>query len=316
MIHRETRQFGRLASESGAVAVIVALLMVVLVGMTALVVDVGQMHLARRQMVNAADAAALAGAQELALGNAAGVAGLGSQYAIDNGSDPDLTVVEVDGSRVVASTGTNVEYGFARIFGLTDGDVKARAVALVGPVGAMEGLRPIAFREEEYQLALDDPDTELLGKHEVGSGNWGALDFDGLGTYKALFSNPNRFDDHLRDGWPRSVAIDDPNVFSNTGISMFKNKAPETAMLELEGQDIYVPIVSGSVTGTGWLEVVGFAKINVVDFVPADEVGPDGVKSKDPRLFIRFIETVVTGPDGFVDPTAVDFGLRTWDLVE
>ncbi|MBV2235283.1 MAG: hypothetical protein KUL75_07020 [Sterolibacterium sp.] len=56
--------------ESGAVAVMVALLLVVLFGFAALAIDVGNAYLVRGQMQNAADAAAHAGANGLARGMA------------------------------------------------------------------------------------------------------------------------------------------------------------------------------------------------------------------------------------------------------
>lgn len=52
----------RLKEESGAVAIIMAICMVVLMGAVALSVDVGAMLLRRREMVNGADSAAHAGA--------------------------------------------------------------------------------------------------------------------------------------------------------------------------------------------------------------------------------------------------------------
>ena len=55
----------RLAGSNGAVAVIVALLITALVGMTALVVDMGSLYEDRRSLQGVADAAALAGVQEL-----------------------------------------------------------------------------------------------------------------------------------------------------------------------------------------------------------------------------------------------------------
>lgn len=54
--------------ESGAVAIMVALLLVVFVGFTALAVDVGYLYSVKRQLQAAADAAALAGCQELIKG--------------------------------------------------------------------------------------------------------------------------------------------------------------------------------------------------------------------------------------------------------
>ena len=55
-----------LADESGQVLILTALCMVVLIGMLGLSVDVGMLRYQKRQLQNAADAAALAGALELA----------------------------------------------------------------------------------------------------------------------------------------------------------------------------------------------------------------------------------------------------------
>ena len=57
----------KLARERGQSMVVVALLMLVLVGFLAMVVDVGNVYAQRRFMQNAADAGALAGARALAL---------------------------------------------------------------------------------------------------------------------------------------------------------------------------------------------------------------------------------------------------------
>jgi len=60
------------AYQRGAVAVIVAISLVVLVGVLGIVVDLGHLYVAKSQLQNAADAAALSGAKELN-GNLAGV---------------------------------------------------------------------------------------------------------------------------------------------------------------------------------------------------------------------------------------------------
>src|SRR5690349_18062863 len=54
-----------LKDQQGAVAVMVAVFLVVLAGMTALVLDIGHALVARNQLQNASDAAALAGARAL-----------------------------------------------------------------------------------------------------------------------------------------------------------------------------------------------------------------------------------------------------------
>ena len=55
----------RLRSQSGAVALVTALLMVVFLGIAALALDVGYLYVVRTELQNAADAAALAGAGHL-----------------------------------------------------------------------------------------------------------------------------------------------------------------------------------------------------------------------------------------------------------
>jgi Putative Flp pilus-assembly TadE/G-like len=59
--------YSRIRSESGQVLIFVILILIVLIGMAAVVIDVGSMYRAQRHAQTAADAAALAGAQELPL---------------------------------------------------------------------------------------------------------------------------------------------------------------------------------------------------------------------------------------------------------
>lgn len=56
------------SQESGSTIIIIALAMTALLGLTALVVDVGYLYIERSRLQNAADAAALAGARDLITG--------------------------------------------------------------------------------------------------------------------------------------------------------------------------------------------------------------------------------------------------------
>lgn len=62
---RRRSRFGRLRDERGVVAVIIALCMIVLVGITAVAVDLGYTYLQKRRLQAAVDFALLAGAQKL-----------------------------------------------------------------------------------------------------------------------------------------------------------------------------------------------------------------------------------------------------------
>jgi len=94
---------GRQRPDDGAVAVLVAVLLLggVLLGMGALTVDVGGLYSERRQLQNAADAAALAVAQDAARSCSTGPCAPASRaqtYANDNSSDGASGVLEVCGA--------------------------------------------------------------------------------------------------------------------------------------------------------------------------------------------------------------------------
>jgi len=65
MITQQGLRAGIKSRQHGAVAIIVAICLVVLIGMLGLVIDLGHLYVAKTELQNAADAAALSGAKEL-----------------------------------------------------------------------------------------------------------------------------------------------------------------------------------------------------------------------------------------------------------
>jgi len=65
MITQQGLRTGIKSRQHGAVAIIVAICLVVLIGMLGLVIDLGHLYVAKTELQNAADAAALSGAKEL-----------------------------------------------------------------------------------------------------------------------------------------------------------------------------------------------------------------------------------------------------------
>jgi Flp pilus assembly protein TadG len=129
--------------EHGAVAVMVAILLVVLLGMLALVIDLGRAVGIRREMVNAADAAALAAAQQCALnmGSAAATAAANETATLNDpaaslvGIQPDPVNCDPAGPRKVTVTySRTVDYFVAPILGLgfDSGTVTTSATAIWG----------------------------------------------------------------------------------------------------------------------------------------------------------------------------------------
>jgi Flp pilus assembly protein TadG len=87
--------------DAGAIAIIVALMMVVLLGMSTIVIDVGSLYAERRQLQNGADSAALAVAIDCARTTCNGTGSAlatASQHANANANDGTATVTGVCGT--------------------------------------------------------------------------------------------------------------------------------------------------------------------------------------------------------------------------
>ncbi len=114
--------------ESGAVMVLVALGMVVLIGMMGVVIDGGRGYLERQKMQNALDAAALAGAQELPNTSTATLTAL--EYASLNGLNPDNLVVSFPSSGMIRVECTeDIDMYFLPVFNINQKSVNAFAGA-------------------------------------------------------------------------------------------------------------------------------------------------------------------------------------------
>ncbi len=128
--------------QNGQVLVITGVTLVVLLGMSALVLDVGRAYLAKRQLQASADAAALAAAQ--ALPNTSAAAALAQSYSDKNhpGNLPSVTTSVT--TSCVASAPCNpvnalvvkqsavVPTTFAKVLGLDHWTITAKASAMMG----------------------------------------------------------------------------------------------------------------------------------------------------------------------------------------
>ena len=193
--------------ERGAVAVIVAVSLTALLGMGALVLDVGALFLERRELQNGADAAALAIAESCALGlpactNGASVKTAAESYANANADDGMTKVdyatlnrphreIEVRTSTKNAD-GNKVRFGFGAMFGMDGKRVTAEAAATWGPPGNLDVFRMTmsdclfetltdgsTVFDVEQTILFHDPVTELActdsNNNQTAPGNWGWL---------------------------------------------------------------------------------------------------------------------------------------------
>lgn len=165
--------------EGGQILFIFALALVAIVAMTGLVLDGGSTFVQRRDMQNAADAAAMAGAYDYANNGLVASAVLAAQtVAVANGYTHGVGGVSVDVSVVSGGGGaTDVTVGiskphrnsFAGIVGMASWGVSTTATAETGLPNSAVGALPIIFNEGDFPGALGPNVTTTFT--EPGSGN-------------------------------------------------------------------------------------------------------------------------------------------------
>jgi Flp pilus assembly protein TadG len=212
--------------EDGAVAVIVALLLTVFVGFSAVAIDLGSAWASKRQLVADLDAAALAGAYELlytttgecASGGAGDAEDAARQLAVDNGVDDTLIdSIDVDCSErsVTITAQREAITAFAPAMGMDELLAGAISTAIVTreDVG---GVVPVAICEDDaviddfLTIAGGDPRDPAWEAHRVseiaaGSAMYPTEDYGIGGPAQPYYGTP-RAADHvvLETGFERS----------------------------------------------------------------------------------------------------------------
>lgn len=177
-----------LSDDRGSVVVVVALAMTALLSMVALAVDVGMLFTARGEAQRVADSAALAGAgsflerwddanraTDVAIDygerntiRALGVEILEEDVTVDMATHRVTVVVRRTGDR-----GSAVATWFARVFGVDEVDVAARATAQASPAGAAICLKPFTLPDgwdDANDNGVYDP-GELYDQTNTGYGS-------------------------------------------------------------------------------------------------------------------------------------------------
>ncbi len=181
--------------EDGATLVILVLVLVALFGMMVLVVDVGGLLWARRGMVNASDAAALAAAQSCIGPDEDEVAKADefAQFNVEAGTALTRTIFETENCHENKAGIVRVSYEreyplfFAGVLGFSGdgGQVTTEATAHWGPAGAASPI-PLIIYAGPLQSLCDVPNvapgtTCYIWEDNdvgVGGGDFGFLDVD------------------------------------------------------------------------------------------------------------------------------------------
>lgn len=309
--------------EDGAVAVIVALMLVVLMGIGAFVLDVGNLYWERRQLQNAADAGALAAAQDLASGQPEGTAlQTARQYANANNSrgafvaDGDPGFVTTPSSvTVTAETGDIGGDGtlssiLAGVLGVDDYATSASATASWGGLSGANTV-PLTFSECEWDhMTGGDVGSLPTGERTVYfHSSQTAASINTCGG-PANQDHPGGFGWLEPEGGECEAYIENGQVSTDVGNNV-PSECSAAYLQSLMGEVVTMPIFS-SVTDEGSNAVYtikGFAALKVTGFrfsgnkeynQPEDGAPCSG---NDRCISGRFVEYYDLGEQPDQDPT-------------
>lgn len=273
----------RLRSEQGQTLVLGAVFMPVLIGMAALVLDVGVWLRADRQAQGAADATALAAAQALPADPVEAVRA-GLEYAGRNGA-PLADGIRLQTGRVANDTAVvevsrRVPGFFSKAIGIDSVRVRARAVARATGLVESRGAAPIAVDRQHPKLqciptpCFDEPTSLQLGKqHRSGSpdaaGSFGLID---LARGELGAPGATTLGSWTRDGYPEYVGL---GAYPAAPGASFNSTAVADALSSKLGQELLLPVYS-RISGSGsnaQFEVIGWVGFRLTGFSGSGQSG-------------------------------------------
>jgi hypothetical protein len=298
----------RLSEERGQALVLTTIFCAALLGMAALVLDVGHWYRSKRDLQAVADAAALAGAQALPE-NPGQANAIAIQYAHDNGG-PTPTVTFT--SKYLPNDTIHVEVSrdepgfFSKVFSIDSVTIGSRATARTGGLGAAQYAAPFGIDERHPMLQCKpDPcqDETTLDLQKVGPGAFRILNLDHSvgGTGQQILG------DWIDNGYGGFMDVN--SDYNSDSGAKFNASEVKAAMQRAEdsGRELLFPVyraVDGQGAGLTYT-VIGWAGFIVDAF---DGNGNSGTITGH---FTRFIAQGIQGSSG----TPL-FGVYTIQLIE
>jgi Flp pilus assembly protein TadG len=265
--------FAPMKSERGQALVLTAVAMVMCCGMAALVLDVGNWFRDKRRLQGTADAAALAGAQQLP-DNASAAKAQALTYANQNGGDvagADIVITSAyQTDDTIEVTGRRSDPGiFSGVIGISGANITAHAKARVGPPAQALHVAPMVVycghsliqNCNNNRMPQFNVDTSLDFDTMGAPGAFGMLDLEGgngtVGASKEAAWISTGFDQYLGLGLYRS----DPGAkFSSSNI--------QNALDARIGTVLLFPVFK-TLTGSGQnadYDIIGWIGFNLTGY--------------------------------------------------
>jgi hypothetical protein len=215
MLAKLHRHLGRVQREESQSIVTLALMSLFILAILAVVLETSAVYIQRRNLQNAADAAALAGAQELDGTNAGFVAGTleAAAYAEDNVQNLEsFDAVPLEDNRAIkVEVRKKAATAFAGWLSFGEPVVSAKATArIAAPLHGGPGVVPLAVAQEaiEYGTSV----TIKVRAQNSNTGNFGFIDFG---------SGANDLCNFIREG--SDTPVTDPQDSEPGNVSRIRN---------------------------------------------------------------------------------------------
>jgi Putative Flp pilus-assembly TadE/G-like len=305
----------RIRCDSGQAFVFVAVALTAFVGLAALVIDGGSWYQAQRKLQTAADAAALAGAQELPTRQSEALT-VALDFAERNYSGiPAPTVTFPDAGTIDVAATATAPGVFARIYGsaFNEVTVKAQAQARVFAPSELKNVAPIAVHRDKACIVTNpdcfgEPVKMTFDELDVTNSKFGLLDLDrdgnaGAGDMKCWIEEGYTEKCGNTNYLPVDVDYPDASGEKN-GI---KQELEAAAAAEPERELLFPVFDTASATG---FHVIGWAA-----FVIDEVVKWAGQEHVFTGHFVTFIATDVAAGNPITDPDN-DFGVHVITLTK
>lgn len=295
-----------LKSQRGSAAVMTAVGLMALLGVAALALDAGLLYLNRAELVNTADAAALAGVQDLP-DDPVQAESTSRDYARQNGRQQDTVTVAVIAKKAVAVNASRVvDLTFAKVLGLSAVTVEAKAAAVLKPVSGVIGVVPFGVVRQDF--VYGQTYDLKVGGGDGYAGNYDALALGGTGSRNYTDNIKYGYDAKLSVGQWVSTETGNMSGGTSEGVRYRINADPAaTFATASQGSPriVVVPLIESITNDTGRhdVKITGFAGFFL-----------EGVGGSGNNNYVRgkFMRLVVAGD---TSETALDCGVYSASLV-
>lgn len=301
----------RLRDERGQAIFVTALFLTVLIGAVAITLDVADWYREQRQAQATADAAVLAGAQDLPTDPAAAIASTKS-FADQNGggvaaADISITSDWQTNDTVSVTARRTAPSFFATLFGISSADVKATAAARAAVPEQVNGVAPIVVNKLHPLLSgpgcpCFDVETTLPLSKTGAPGAFGLVTLDPNANHGSPLTAQwiqYGFDGYLGLG----------PYGSDPGAS-FNGNDIKAALDARIGTELLFPVYD-TLSGGG-----SNATYNVIGWVAFHLDGYDKNKGNDYQLDGYFTRVIWDGIQSKTDQNLPDFGVYSVSLVK